>query len=263
MNKEFSIPEVTSDESEATIQKITIDSFRQSRNYLQIKAINDDKEKIDLANRKIDCFSSNVNLTLLNKAASLVIKNRGRMLFAFDGNKPITLSSKSWCYDIDKYMLKILGLSMEGKGYIYLVSDGEYTKIGATTYNPRKRLNELQVGNAKKLTLIDSYRAERRISTEKLLHKKYSSKHIRGEWFSLSAIDISEILNNRIQSSNNDEYSLINQDIIDAIGNAGILLQNNYEEYANKIRLRIYRLTGKGQVWLENRYRKSNQLIKA
>jgi hypothetical protein len=245
------------------ISKVTIDSFKQSRNYLQIKAINDDKEKINLANKKLDSFYSKVNFRLLNKAATLTIRNRGEMLFEFDGNRPVTLSNKSWRYDIDKYMSKILGLSMEGKGYIYLVSDGEYTKIGATTYNPRKRLNEIQVGNAKKLTLIDSYRAERRISTEKMLHKKYSSKHIRGEWFSLSAIDISEILNNRIQSSNNDEYSLINQDIIDAIGNAGIFLQNDYDEYANKIRLRIHRLTGKGQVWLENRYRKPNQLVKA
>jgi len=118
---------------------------------------------------------------------------------------------------IDKILAKQNGVALEGKGNIYLVSDGKNTKIGATTYNPTKRLNELQVGNAKKLTLIGSYQVERRIATESMLHDTYQDQNIRGEWFSLSDNDIVDILSKRTESSVNGEYQVLTAKDVDRL----------------------------------------------
>lgn len=128
--------------------------------------------------------------------------------------------SKNALLSIDGILAKQKRVSLEGKGHIYLVSDGKNTKIGATTYNPTKRLNELQVGNAKKLTLIGSYQVERRIATESLLHKNYQDKNIRGEWFNLSGQDIVDILNNRTQSSVNSKYQVLTAKDVMSISSA-------------------------------------------
>jgi len=143
---------------------------------------------------------------------------------------------------IDKILAKQNGVVLEGKGYIYLVSDGKNTKIGATTYNPTKRLNELQVGNAKKLTLIGSYQVERRIATESLLHSAYGSKNIRGEWFSLSGQDIVGILSNRMQSSVNSEYQVLTSKDANRIS---LSIDSLFHEKAKQMKVSLERLDKK------------------
>lgn len=156
-----------------------------------------------LSNHVCSCFINGMNAKIVR---------HGDDCFFESGKSKVSIISSSIedsLFMIDKFLSKKNGVSLEGKGFIYLVSDGINTKIGATTYNPVKRLNELQVGNAKELTLIGSYAVERRIATESLLHETYRHKNIRGEWFKLSGQDIVDIINNRVQSSNNNTYQVL------------------------------------------------------
>ena len=84
--------------------------------------------------------------------------------------------------------------TLDVRGSIYLVTDGKYTKIGATSYAVQKRLFELQTGNAKKLKLVYEYKVKNKLSTEAFLHEKFKNKNVLGEWFELSFEDIEYII---------------------------------------------------------------------
>lgn len=81
--------------------------------------------------------------------------------------------------------------------YIYLIRDkrSQAIKIGKSD-DPVKRLAALQrqatlMPEPHDLELIDYRLAVP--ETEKLLHDKYRSKNVRGEWFRLTAADLEEI----------------------------------------------------------------------
>ncbi len=103
---------------------------------------------------------------------------------------------------IIEWILKKKFHKLDTAGTIYLVTDGEFTKIGATSYNVNKRLNELQTGNARKLHLMGYYYVANKISSEKLLHEIFKEKQVLGEWFNLSKEDIDFILSNQPQKEN-------------------------------------------------------------
>lgn len=74
--------------------------------------------------------------------------------------------------------------------YLYLISDGEYVKIGYST-NPKSRLNDMQVGRAEKLKLVASVECENRQKAkkeERLAHQACKDLRIRGEWFKIEAM---------------------------------------------------------------------------
>lgn len=110
---------------------------------------------------------------------------------------------------IDSWLTKLLQGSLNNKGTIYLISDGVNTKIGATTYAVTKRLNELQTGNANKLSIVGSYVVDQKLTTEAFLHDKYKSKNVLGEWFFLSPSDINEILTSQKTVSQQFAYTSI------------------------------------------------------
>lgn len=83
------------------------------------------------------------------------------------------------------------------KGFIYLITDGIFTKIGGTTYDVKKRLLELQTGNAKKLSILGYYKCEYLNITEKLIHNEYQNKNKLNEWFKLNYRDCESILKNK------------------------------------------------------------------
>ena len=128
---------------------------------------------------------------------------------------------------LDKWLIKVLGRKLDTKGKIYLITDGEYTKIGATSYNTKKRLNELQTGNPKKLIEIGNYNVNNKITTEKMLHDKYAHKHILGEWFKLNSIDINNILLSQEQIVYSSKYQVVNELIKSEIDKA--LIQISYD----------------------------------
>jgi predicted GIY-YIG superfamily endonuclease len=78
--------------------------------------------------------------------------------------------------------------------YIYLIeneiSDSKVYKIGYTN-NLKKRLTELNTGNPGKLSLLKYFETKIPTKLEKVLHNRYKSKKIKGEWFELDDTDIS------------------------------------------------------------------------
>ena len=104
-----------------------------------------------------------------------------------------------------KFLSEENGTKYDSRGLIYLITDKEYTKIGATSYNVEKRLSELQTGNPKKLEVIGSYRVKNKLTTEKFLHKKFKEKNILGEWFKLDQKEITDILIEKFNIENHNK----------------------------------------------------------
>lgn len=74
---------------------------------------------------------------------------------------------------------------------IYFVSDGEYVKIGFTDdVDVDRRLAALQIGNARKLTLLGVIEGGR--ESETVLHRVFDGIRIRGEWFRITLLDEEE-----------------------------------------------------------------------
>ena len=102
--------------------------------------------------------------------------------------------------------------------YVYFITDGEYVKIGVTS-NLEKRLESLQTGNPKKLTVLYAFYTEWPYTVESKLHKKYADKHVFQEWYDiiddfpilkrnyLTLKDMELILN----MSHSSVYNLINE----------------------------------------------------
>lgn len=90
---------------------------------------------------------------------------------------------------------------------IYLVSSqiGNETlyKIGYTRRSVEKRVKEFKTGNASNLEILEIFQSEWGTKVEALLHKKFNSKRINGEWFDLSIDDISNFINTCEKFHNN------------------------------------------------------------
>jgi len=73
---------------------------------------------------------------------------------------------------------------------VYIISDGELTKIGITT-NITKRMLSLQSGNGRKLDLVMfAALGEKAIAAESYLHGMFAYKKCVGEWFNLTHGDV-------------------------------------------------------------------------
>ena len=87
-----------------------------------------------------------------------------------------------------EYWYEHYGRENDGiKTYVYFLSDGEFTKIGVAA-DVRKRTSELQIGNARKLRLIEYIPwncTQLAKSAEKQLHALFRDSQISGEWFDL------------------------------------------------------------------------------
>jgi len=97
-------------------------------------------------------------------------------------------------------------------GIVYLISDGEYVKIGGTSYNVPKRLLELQTGNARKLSVIGRYQVDYMVQSERMVQHKYKDRNVLNEWYKLSESQINKILSDRdyfYPSDNIKSFSLI------------------------------------------------------
>jgi|ERR1700745_89370 len=66
-------------------------------------------------------------------------------------------------------------------------------KIGISAYGPEYRLKRLQTGNWIKLKIINWFPCSDPKSTESMLHDRYRSRHIHGEWFNLVQEDLLDI----------------------------------------------------------------------
>jgi len=76
--------------------------------------------------------------------------------------------------------------------YIYAITDGEFVKVGFTN-NIKNRIKSIESHNPRKIELIWYKRTSNErglaVSEEFEFHLLLSAYHVRGEWFSLRAID--------------------------------------------------------------------------
>lgn len=78
-------------------------------------------------------------------------------------------------------------LSEEWGSNVYFIGDGEYMKIGKAN-DVNKRLQMLQVGNPKKLVIIEVIECKDETAAyqlEHFLHSLFQSFRHKGEWFYL------------------------------------------------------------------------------
>jgi len=82
-----------------------------------------------------------------------------------------------------------------GKVYLIATEDDQY-KIGMTTGTVNERIEQLQVGNAKRLEFVNEFETKHFKRVERFMHNVYSAKRMEGEWFSLTEEDVANFTNN-------------------------------------------------------------------
>lgn len=88
-------------------------------------------------------------------------------------------------------------------GYVYLLSNGDYYKIGITKGCIEKRIKALQTGNPNEITLINSYQTNNYRKVESWFHRHYKLKRLEGEWFALEQDDIDNFITEAVKFDNN------------------------------------------------------------
>ena len=78
-------------------------------------------------------------------------------------------------------------------GYVYLIgeigNEGRY-KIGSTrAKDANTRLKQLQTGNSAELYIKETYETDYPFKLEKMLHNRFKTSNLIGEWFELSEAD--------------------------------------------------------------------------
>ena len=68
-------------------------------------------------------------------------------------------------------------------GMVYLITDGEFVKIGYTKTSIKKRIEAMQTGNANKLDTIAYAKVPMCEKVEMYIHKRYEKFRHRREWF--------------------------------------------------------------------------------
>lgn len=79
---------------------------------------------------------------------------------------------------------------------IYFVSEEPFSgmiKIGKTNDNINKRLASIQTGNPRKLVCLMQIDRPKKYDYEKLFHKLFSDRFIRGEWYSMDRLMLEKI----------------------------------------------------------------------
>ncbi len=71
----------------------------------------------------------------------------------------------------------------------------EYYKIGITDESVEKRIDQLQTGNPYQIVEYNSFRSHAAQLIEQHLHKKYSKKRVRLEWFTFKENEIIDAIN--------------------------------------------------------------------
>lgn len=93
---------------------------------------------------------------------------------------------------------------------VYLITDGTYTKIGKADNGidgVKRRLKQLQIGNAKKLKIKKVF--EGSYELENLLHRSLSKYRMEGEWFDIS-FDIDDEMIEMFEWLDSIEKSILN-----------------------------------------------------
>ena len=102
------------------------------------------------------------------------------------------------------------------EGWVYIISDGLYAKIGKTENTVENRVKQLQTGNPNQLKIIYKIKCHKglKANLETSLHNLFKEKnlHERDEWFKLRILDyIDWAINGDINEirNENDIYKFI------------------------------------------------------
>lgn len=76
------------------------------------------------------------------------------------------------------------------KGYVYLLTDGEFFKIGVTRGSIEKRIKKLQTGNPGNIAIVNYHLTEYPFKLESALHARHAYQRINNEWFDLNLNDV-------------------------------------------------------------------------
>lgn len=79
-------------------------------------------------------------------------------------------------------------------GFVYVMTDGEFFKIGITKDVDQRRRG-LQGATGREITLCLAYWVQDASRAERSLHNQYASTRQKGEWFQLTSQDLVDIAN--------------------------------------------------------------------
>lgn len=74
---------------------------------------------------------------------------------------------------------------------VYVITDGEYVKIGVARNGVENRVNGLQTGNPRKLFVVRTFECKKSevFLLEKGLHGRFKNYNVKNEWFTLGVLD--------------------------------------------------------------------------
>jgi hypothetical protein len=85
---------------------------------------------------------------------------------------------------------------MTKSGWVYVIQCGDfpYFKIGVSQCSAKSRLDSLQTGSPFELKLILQAHVEDGYNTERRLHNKFADRWRRGEWFTIDALSLIQLV---------------------------------------------------------------------
>jgi hypothetical protein len=105
----------------------------------------------------------------------------------------ITNHNNVYIYTDHDYNTKLRSNRVKDSKWVYFICDGTNIKIGKTK-NMKKRISQLQTGNAQKLVIVSYIESDTMDQLETQFHKVLIKQHVIGEWYNLDRKKAVEML---------------------------------------------------------------------
>jgi hypothetical protein len=105
----------------------------------------------------------------------------------------ITNHNNVYIHTDHDYKTKLCSNKVKDSKWVYFICDGTYIKIGKTK-NMKKRISQLQTGNAQKLVIIAYIESDTMDQLETQFHNVLTKQHVIGEWYNIDRQKAVEML---------------------------------------------------------------------